>query len=296
MKNNAGGADRRDVGNTEIESDFRLLSEDMHVAQQDLSKEILQLEKLRDFDNDCAELLTFYDNLSVKICAVDCNAIAVKGDVAHTEEELAVCHAVDQELSEREGDYEALIEKEKETLSFPSVDKGEEFVTRSRDLKQTRTTLQELIHERINCLRDLVAEQQTLEGWLKTAGILIKDGTSLLDKSDDGFTLDEARMSEKSQALAALIAKFSEYEVYSETFQGSAKAPEVARVKTEISELRKQLMDVENGLQQFKDHCEMFESEAVEAAAIFERCAADHQVPASLQEAQEELTNVKVTI
>lgn len=290
------GADRRDVGNTEIESDFRLLSEDMHVAQQDLSKEILQLEKLRDFDNDCAELLTFYDNLSVKICAVDCNAIAVKGDVAHTEEELAVCHAVDQELSERKGDYEALIEKEKETLSFPSVDKGEEFVTRSRHLKQTRTTLQELIHERIDCLRDLVAEQQTLEGWLKTAGILIKDGTSLLHKSDDGFTLDEARMSEKSQALAALIAKFSEYEVYSETFQGSAKAPEVVRVKTEISELRKQLMDVENELQQFKDHCEMFESEAVEAAAIFERCAADHQVPASLQEAQEELTNVKVTI
>ena len=291
-----GGADRRDVGDTEIESDFRLLSEDVHAAQQELSKEILQLEKLRDFDNDCIELLTLYDNLSAKISAVDCNAIAEKGDVALTEEELAVCHAVDQELSEREGDYQALIEKEKETLCFSSLDKREEFVMRSRQLKQTRTTLQELIHERIDSLRDLVAEQQTLEGWLKTAGILIKDGTLLLDKSDDGFTLDEARMSETSQALAALIAKFSEYEVYSETFQGSAKAPEVARVKTEISELRKQLMDVENELQQFKNHCEMFESEALEAVAIFERCAADHQIPASLKEAQEELTNVKVTI
>ena len=218
-----------------------------------------------------------------------------KGDVTHTEEELAVCHAVDQELSEREGDYEALIEKEKETLYFSPLDKREELVTQSHQLKQTRTTLQELIHKRIDCLRDLVAEQQTLEGWLKTAGILIKDVTSLLDKSDDGFTLDDARMSEKSQALAAFIAKFSEYEVYSEMFQGSAKAPEVARVKTEISELRKQLMDVENELQQFKDHCDMFESEAVEAAAIFERCTADHQVPVSLKEAQEELANVKVS-
>ena len=290
-----GGADRRDVGDTEIESDFRLLSEDVHAAQRDLSKEILQLEKLRGFDNDCVELLTLYDNLSAKIYAVDCNAIAEKGDVAHTEEELAVCHEVDQELSEREGDYEALIGKEKEALSCSPLDKREEFVTRSHELKQTRTTLQELIHERIDCLRDLVAEQQTLEGWLKTAEILIKDGTSLLDTSDDGFTLDDARMSEKSQALAALIAKFSEYEVYSETFQGSARAPEVARVKTEISELRKRLMDAENELQQFKEHCEMFESEAVEAAAIFERCAADHQIPSSLQQAQEELANVKVS-
>ena len=290
-----GEADRRDVGDSGIESDLRLLSEDVHAVQQDLSKEILQLEKLRDFDNDCVELLTLYDNLSTKICAVDCNSIAEKGDVAHTEEELAVCHAVDQELTEREGDYEALIEKEKETLYFSPLDKREELVTRSHKLKQTRTALQELIHERIACLRDLVAEQQTLEGWLKTAGILIKDGTSLLDKSDDGFTLDDARMSEKSQVFAALIAKFSEYEVYSETFQGSAKAHEVARVKTEISELRKQLMGVENELQQFRDNCEKFENEAVEAAAIVERCAADHQVPASLKEAQEELANVKVS-
>ena len=290
-----GGANRKDVGDTEIEGDFRLLSEDVHAAQQDLSKEILQLEKLRDFDNDVVELLTLYDNLSSKICAVDYNSIAEKGDVAHTEEELAVCHAVDQELSEREGDFEALIEKEKDTLDFSPLDKRDELVTRSNKLKQTRTTLQELIHERIDCLRDLVAEQQTLEGWLKTAGILIKDGTSLLDKSDDGFTLEHARMSEKSQALAALIAKFSEYEVYSETFQGSAKAPEVARVKTEISELRTQLMGVENELQQFNDNCKMFESEAVEAAAIFEKCSADYQVPASLKEAQEELANVKVS-
>ena len=44
-----GGADRRDVGDTEIESDFRLLFEDVHAAQQNLSKEVLQLEKLRDF-------------------------------------------------------------------------------------------------------------------------------------------------------------------------------------------------------------------------------------------------------
>ena len=290
----AGGG-RRDMVDTEVESDFRVLSEDLHAVQQQLSKEILQLETLRDFDNDCVELLSLYDNLSTKILAVDCNAIAEKGDVAHTEEELAICHAVEHELSEREGDYEALIRKEQETSSFSSVDKREELTTRSHHLNQTRTTLQELIQERIDCLRDLVAEQQTLEGWLKTAGILIQDGTSLLDKSDDGFTLDEARMSEKSQALSALIAKFKEYELYSETFQGSARAPEVARVKTEISELRRQMMDVEIALQQFKEHCEMFESEAVEAAAIFERCAADHQVPSSLEEAQEVLTNVKVS-
>ena len=287
-------ADRSDVGDTEIESDFRVLSEDVHAAQQHLSKEICQLEKLRDFDNDCVELMTLYDNLSTKILAVDCNAIAKTSDIAHSEEELAICHAVDQELSEREGDYEAVIEKEKETLSFSPVDKREALVTRSHHLKQTRTTLQELIRERIGCLQDLVAEQQTLEGWLKTAGILIKEGITLLHKGGDGFSLDAALMSEKSQELAALIAKLNEYEVYSETFQGSAKAPEVARVKTEISELRKQLMYVENELQQFKNDCEMFEREAGEAAAIFERCAADHQVPSSLQKAQEELSNVKV--
>ena len=288
------GAERRDLSETAIEGDLRVLSEDVHATQQHLTNEIFQLEKLRDFDNECVELLTLYESLSGKIRAVDLNATAVESDVACSEEELAVCHAVDQELSEREGDYEALLGKENEALSFAPADKKEELETRCRRLKETRTSLKQLIHERIEGLRNLVAEQQTLEGWLKTARILINDAATLLDENEASTTLDGSRMSERSQALVALIAKLEEYETYSETFQGGAKAPEVARVKTEMSELKTQLMNADKELQQFKEQCEVFESEASEAAAIFERCTADHQPPASLQEAQEELANVKV--
>lgn len=80
-------------------------------------------------------------------------------------------------------------------------------------------------------------------------GILIKDGILLLYKSDDGFMFDEVWMFEKFQVFVVFIVKFSEYEVYSEMFQGSVKVFEVVRVKIEILELRKQLMDVENELQ-----------------------------------------------
>lgn len=289
------GGERRDVGETEIERDFRVLSEDMHATQEPLSKEILQLEKLREFDNECIGLLSLYHDLSAKIGAVDFNTIASKGDVASTEEELLICHAVDQELSEKDGDYETLIGKEDEALRFAPVDKREELESRSRQLRETRTALKDLIQERIDSLRNLVAEQQTLEGWLKTAGILTKDAATLLSENEGSLTLDSSRMSERSQALVALIAKLEEYETYSKTFQGGVKAPEVARVKTELSELKEQLLNADNELQQFKEQCEAFENEATEAVAIFKRYAAEHQAPASLQEAQEELANVKVS-
>ncbi|KAL9958264.1 hypothetical protein ACROYT_G035259 [Oculina patagonica] len=287
------GGERKDVGETELERDFHVLSEEVHATQQHLSKEILQLEKLRDFDNECVGLLSLYEDLSAKIRAVDFNAIAAKGNVAHTEEELVICHAVDQDLSEKDGDYETLIGKENESLSLAPVDKKEDLESRSRQLRETRTALKKLIQERIDSLRNLVAEQQTLEGWLKTAGILTKDAATLLSENEGSLTLDSSRMSDRSQALVALIAKLEEYETYSETFQGGAKASEVARVKTELSKLKEQLASAENELQQFKEQCEAFEIEATEATAVFKRYAAEHQTPASLQEAQEELANVQ---
>ena len=289
------GGERRDVGETEIEGDFRVLSEDVHATQQQLSKEIVQLEKLRDFDNECVELLTLYENLSAKIRAVDFNAIAAKGDVAYTEEQLVKCHAVDQELSEKEGNYETLTGKENQALGIAPVDKREELESRSRQLRETRTALKELVRERIDSLRNLVAEQQTLEGWLKTAGILTNDAATLLSENEGSLTLDSSRMSERSQALVTLIAKIEEYETYSETFQGGAKAPQVTKVKTELAEIKEQLLNADNELQQFKEQCVAFESEASKATAVFERCAADHHAPASLQEAQDELANVRVS-
>ena len=289
------GGERRVVGETEIERDFQVLSEDVQGTQEKLSKEILQLEKLYDFDKGCVELLSLYEDLSAKIRGVDLNAIAAKGDIACTEEELLICHAVDQELSEKEDDYVTLIEKENEALRLAPADKRDELETRSRQLRDSRTALKELIHERIDSLRNLVSEQQTLEGWLKTAENLTKDAATLLGENEGSLTLDSSRMSERSQALAALTAKIEEYETYSETFQGGTKAAEVSTVKSELSELKKQLLDADIELQEFQEQYTAFESEAMEAAPIFERCAADRQAPASLQEAQEELAKVKVS-
>lgn len=283
-----------DSSDNVIESDLRALTADFNTMKQQLTTETWQLERLRDFDNECAELLSLYETLTVKVRAVDLHLIAQTANIIHSEEELAQCRSFDQRLLERDGDFEALVEKEKETLSFAPEDKKRELEKRFHQLREDRTALKELIHGRVEGLRSLVAEQQTLEGWLKKAGILIQEAATFLRENEGNFTLDDSRMSDRSQALTALISKLEQYATYSQTFQGSQKTSEVERMNDELIEMRKQLDNAANELQQFKEQCEAFEAEAVEAAKIFERCAADHCAPASLQEAQERLATVKV--
>ncbi len=133
-----------------------------------------------------------------------------------------------------------------------------------------------------------------MEGWLKKAGILIQDANASLLENEASVTLDDARMSERIQALSMLNTKLEEYLAYSESLQGSGKTAEVARMNAEIIQLSKQLTASANDLQEFKSQWNAFETEAAEAATLFARCAADHSAPASLQEAQEKLINVKV--
>ena len=281
-------------GETAIERDLRALTSDVHAAQQQLSEEILHLETLRDFDNDCSSMLDLYGTLAAKVRAVDLQAISETANVARTEEELMNCRAVDQNLSDKDGEFEALMEKEGGIVSFAPTDKRHELEARCQQVRESRTTLKELIDDRVEALRSLVAEQQTLEGWLKKAGILVQDAATLLRENEASFTLDVSRMFERSQALAGLITKLEEYQTFSGTFRGSGKAPEVARINAEMIQLKKQLVTDADELQQFKEQFEAFESEAAVAAAIFERCTAEQCTPGSLHEAQEELANVKV--
>ena len=277
-----------------IESDLRALTADVNTLKQQVTKETWQLERLRDFDNECAELFTLYETLTSKIRAVDLQSIAQTSNIIHSEEELAKCNGFDQRLSERDGDFEALVQKEKETLSFAPADQKRELEKRCHQLRDHRTALKELIHGRVEALRSLVAEQQTLEGWLKKAGILIQEAATFLRENEGNFKLDDSRMSDRSQALVALISKAEEYLTYSETFQGSGKTSEVERMNAELIETKKQLDEAANELQQFQEHYKAFETEAVEAAKMFGRCAADLCAPVSLQEAQEKFATVKV--
>ena len=287
-------AGQSDAGETAIEQDLHVLTADVHAVKQQLSNETLQLEKLREFDHDCVELLTLFKSLTGKILAVDLHSIAETANVTYTEEQLAKCRQIDQNLSERDRDFETLVEREAETLHFAPADKRLDLEARYHQLKDNRTTLKELINSRGEALRNLVAEQQTLEGWLKKAGILIQDAATLLRENEASLTVDDTRMSERSHALAELNTKLEEYLTYSETFQGSGKANEVARVKVEMIQLNKHLSAAANELQQFKEQCEAFETEAADATTIFERCAADHFTPAGLQESQEQLASLKV--
>lgn len=277
---------------TAIESDCRTLSEDIHAVKHDLTKEILRLEKLRDFVIECAEISTLYEALGAKIRAVDLHSIAQTANITRTEEELAKCRAVHQQFSKRDGDFEACAGKEEETLRFTPNDKKHEIEEDYRRLKEERITLKELIQGRIEALRKLVAEQQTLEGWLKQARNLIQEAATCLRENE--ATLEDSRMSDRFQALSALTTKLEEYHTYSEMFQGSGKASEVEEVKAEMTELKEQLVIAHYKLQQFKEHREAFQTEVVEAEKIFQQCAADQFSPASLQEAQEKLVNVKV--
>ena len=288
-------AKRKDVGENAIEKDLRELAEEVHATQQQLGEEIIQLEKLKDFDNECIALLTLYKNLLEKLGTVDLDVIAKNGEVEQTEEELVLCQAVDQEFLERERDYESLTGNEDMMVSFTPQERKEEIKRRFRLLNETRTRLKELIPKRIEELRNLVAEQQTLEGWLKSSENLVADAVMLLEENETSVTLDSNRMSERLEALAAHITKIDEYLTYAGSFQESVKAHEVAKVKARMSELKQLLLNADNDCKHFTEDCELFESESREAAVIFERSAAEHQVPVSLQDAQEKLENLKVS-
>ena len=279
-------------GKTAIESDCHALSADIHAVKCDLNKETLLLEKLHDFVNECAEISTLYETVGAKIRAVDIHSIAQTANITRTEDELAKCRAVHQQISQRDGDFEACAGKEGEMLRFAPNDKKHEMEEDYRRLKEERITLKELIHGRIEALRKLVAEQQTLEGWLKKARNLIQEAATCLRENE--ATLDDSRLSDRFQVLWALTTKLEEYHNYSETFQGSGKESEVEEVKAEMTELKEQLVIAHYKLQQFKEQRKAFETEVVEAETIFQQCAADQFSPASLQEAQEKLANVKV--
>lgn len=283
-----------DVDESVIEQDYYALTADVQAMKERLTDETAHLEKMRQFDNDCIELLAFYERLSGQIRAVDLGAIAETSSLTYTEEELAKCRLAGQELSQTDGNFKSLVETGPDMLNFATYDKRHNLEKRCNELKESRTSLQDLINDRVEALRKLVAEQQTLEGWLKKAGILIQDAKALLLENEASVTLDDSRMSEKIQALSVLNTKLEEYLAYSESLQGSGKTAEVARMNAEISQLCKQLAASANDLQEFKSQWNAFETDAAEAATLFARCAADQSAPASLQEAQERLINVKV--
>lgn len=287
-------AGRVDADESAIEQDYYALTADVQAMKERLTDETAQLEKMRQFDNDCVELLAFYEGLSGQIRAVDLGAIAETSSLTHTEEELAKCRLARQELSQTDGNFKSLVETGPDVLNFATYDKRHKLEERCNELKESRTSLQDLINDQVEALRKLVAEQQTLEGWLKKAGILIQDAKALLLANEASAILDDARMSERIQALSVLNTKLEEYLAYSESLQGSGKTAEVARMKAEISQLCKQLTASANDFQEFKSQWNTFETEAAEATTLFARCAADHPAPASLQEAQERLINVKV--
>ena len=283
-----------DVDESAIEQDYYALTADVRAMKERLTEETAQLEKMRQFDNDCVELLAFYEGLSGQIREVNLGAIAETSSLTDTEEELSKCRLAGQQLSQTDGNFKSLVETGPDMLNFATYDKRHNLEKRCDELKESRTSLQDLINDQVEALRKLVAEQQTLEGWLKKAGILIQDAKASLLENEASVTLDDARMSERIQALSVLNTKLEEYLAYSESLQGSGKTAEVARMNAEISQLCKQLTASANDLQMFKSQWNAFETEAAEAATLFARCAADHSAPASLQEAQQRLINVKV--
>ena len=287
-------AKESDAGQLAIARDVQELSTRVHSQREQLVQQISQLEELNDFASACSALLTFYESLRDKILVVDVDSIAQEADVVFTEGELAKCRAIDQSFSDKDGELKALSEKELETLSFAPDDKKRQLEERCRQVHEKRNTLRELIHDRLENLRNLVAEQQTLEGWLKKAGLSIKEAGTILDEDKPTSMLDESWMLAQSQALEESITKLEDYITYSEGFRDSSRADKVQETNVELHELKKQLVNVQKELQQFQEEHEAFQTEATERRRILDRCAAERCAPGSLQEAQEKLADVEV--
>ena len=287
-------AKESDAGQLAIARDVQELSTRVHSQREQLVQQISQLEELNDFASACSALLTFYESLRDKILVVDVDSIAQEADVVFTEGELAKCRAIDQSFSDRDGQFKTLSEKELETLPFAPDDKKRQLEERCRQVHEKRNTLRELIHDRLENLRNLVAEQQTLEGWLKKAGLAIKEAGTILDEDKPTSMLDESWMLAQSQALEESITKLEDYITYSEGFRDSSRADKVQETNVELLELKKQLVNVQKELQQFQEEHEAFQTEATERRRILDRCAAERCAPGSLQEAQEKLADVEV--
>ena len=282
-------------GQSAIEQDVQELTAEVHTVRQQLVNEISQLEKLSNFTDMCTELLTFSASLTAKIRAVDVLSIAQEANVTYTEQELAKCRSIDRTFAERDGDFKALFEKGQEILTFAPGDRKFESEERYHQLNENRTALTELIRDRMEALRNLVADQQTLEGWLKKARLLIEEAATFLRENEASLMLDEPRISGHCQTLEALITMLEEYKTYSETFQDSAKAVEVKEINIKMMELKNTLVTHQNKLQVFQKQYQAFQTEAMEAERIFERCKAEHYSPSSLQEAEQMSAHVEVT-
>lgn len=287
-------AKQSDSGQPAIARDVQELSTRVHTQREQLVRQISELEKLNDFASACSALLTFYESLRDKILAVDVDSIAQEADVVFTEGQLTKCRAIDQSFLDRDGEFKALSEKELETLSFAPDDKKLRLEERCRKVHENRNALGELIHDRLENLRNLVAEQQTLEGWLKKAGLTIKEAGTILGDNKPTSTLDESWMLAQSQALEESITKLEDYITYSERFRDSSRADKVEETNVELFELKKQLVNVQKELQQFQEEYQAFQTKATESGRIFDRCAVEHCAPSSLQEAQEKLADVEV--
>ena len=279
---------------TSIEVDLGVLSGNMRSLRQLLSEDITQLETLYDFEKICTKTLKFFEIQTAKIQSVDLQTISDSVSVVSSENEFTRCRAVELELYNTSATFEASLAKSTEAVKCLPLYQREELDVRICEVKSKKRVFEELITERLHDLRELVAEHQTFEGWLKTSEVLMQDSKKLLSEQETSFTVDVSRLLVRSQALDALRDRLQEFIVYASTFQGSGKVSQVARLAEEMSGLKEQLLFASGELLAFKQKLLAFETESREARAVLERYAADIQAPGSMEEAQSALTVCKV--
>lgn len=281
-----------DSKETKLDVELRLLNEYWEEVHLHISDKITQLETFRNFNNDCSNLSSYYEKALKEIEELTIKDLNASGDLAMSEDSLAKCRLLQGKCVESNDSYKAFLEQSVAVLSHVPIDKKETFEAKITGIKVKREDLVKQLAERHEGLRNIVAEQQTLEGWFSYSRVLLEEGRKMLARQR--VTVEQSERSQNITALRELLSRVEDYEAYNANCQHSGKESEFNKVKHDLTQLKDELRRSECDLQELNDLCKTFTENMEKLNARLDPCNQEIQEIGCPTSAKEHLQKVKV--
>ena len=276
----------------DLKTNIHLLTKEHLDIYKRLTSEVSELEIFEKLLQDCENTRNNYQGHLLDIREPSMQAVIEEDDLSVTEDELTICRNLQPVLEEEEKDYNRLWEQYTSFCNLSRPNRKELTEKRIQEISALRNELSDLFCERFDALKKLIAEQQTLEGWLQASDVALQEGMKFLDK--EGFP-SEVNL----QEVQLVITKLSEYKTYSKMFRNTSRSAEVMLKCNEITETIEKLEIFEEQLKrekEQKDWYNRFDELTRYIEFLSENCAGSEKIPLTVTEALAETENIKVRI
>ena len=291
VKHTIGGSSE-----TVLEANLQSVSEECENVFAKLTAKVSELESIEELLKACEHTKNIFQSHLLDIREPTMQSVIEEADLSVTEDELALCRDLQPTLVEEEDAYNILDEQCTAFCNQSQSNRKEFLVKRMKEVRALKEELDATFSERFQALKTLVAEQQTLEGWLKSSDAALEEGRQLGDKkvlpSDD-----EQKVNMHIQDLQSVITKLREYNSYSEVFHDTSRGAEVMSRCNEIAELVEKLGTIEEEQKRvrgLKIDYRVFDEQTGELEALFDKCEAVREQPFTPHEASTEAEKLKV--